>query len=111
MRMQGKIFWFALAIVIQTFLLFFWYGLHNHHKTCLPQSKDSDRSSNADLARLSEEIDWSTVKKKPQVTELHDKWVVITTINLPTDDVKMLASMEGWKVVVVGDTKTPPSWR
>lgn len=111
MRMQGRAFWFTIAIAIQIFLLFSWYGIHNHHKACLPELELRDISSNPVLARLSEDIKWSTVKQKPPVTELHDKWVVVTTINMPTDDVKMLASMHGWKVVVVGDTKTPLSWR
>ncbi|GFR95441.1 conserved uncharacterized protein [Elysia marginata] len=39
-----------------------------------------------------------------------EKWIVITTIAPPTDDVKFVASLEGWRVVVVGDLKTPPDW-
>jgi len=42
---------------------------------------------------------------------MYDKWIVLTTINAPTDDLKKLADIEGWKVVVVGDTKTPADWR
>ena len=42
---------------------------------------------------------------------MHEKWIVLTTINTPTADVKKLAGIEGWKVVVVGDTKTPADWR
>jgi hypothetical protein len=45
-----------------------------------------------------------------RVTETHDKWIVVTTINPPTDAVKSWAAMEGWRVVAVGDTKTPPDW-
>lgn len=41
----------------------------------------------------------------------HDKWIVITTINDPTDQVRKLAATKsGWKVVVVGDLATPPDW-
>jgi len=40
-----------------------------------------------------------------------DKWVVITTIRSPTDAVRMLADQPGWKMVVVGDRKTPNAWR
>jgi hypothetical protein len=40
----------------------------------------------------------------------HDKWIVVTTINEPTDAVKKLAALSEWRVVVIGDTKTPPSW-
>lgn len=39
-----------------------------------------------------------------------DKWVVVTTINKPTDTIKRLAALEGWRVVVLGDTKTPVDW-
>lgn len=58
-------------------------------------------------------IDWKAVPKKlaPPAEELHDKWIVLTTINKPTGDVKKLAGIEGWKIVVVGDTKTPKDWR
>lgn len=40
-------------------------------------------------------------------------WIVITTINPPTKAVKefaRMASEKKWKVLVVGDTKTPADW-
>mmetsp|Transcript_19527 Transcript_19527/g.31988 ORF Transcript_19527/g.31988 Transcript_19527/m.31988 type:complete len:873 (-) Transcript_19527:419-3037(-) len=37
-------------------------------------------------------------------------WAVITTINPPTEDVRMVASRPGWNVVVVADRKTPIDW-
>ena len=40
-----------------------------------------------------------------------DKWIVVTTIRSPTDAVRALAQQSGWKVVVVGDKKTPKTWR
>ena len=43
--------------------------------------------------------------------EKHDKWIVVTTINAPTEDIKALSQLKGWKVVVVGDLKTPEDWR
>lgn len=42
--------------------------------------------------------------------EKHDKWIVITSINYPTEDVKKLAAIPGWKMVMVGDTKSPKDW-
>lgn len=39
-----------------------------------------------------------------------DKWIVVTSINYPTKDVKRLASLKGWNLVVVGDRKTPSDW-
>ena len=58
-------------------------------------------------------VDWNSieVRWKPARHLLHDKWIVITTINPPTPDVKKLATIPGWKVVVVGDTKSPQNWR
>ena len=35
---------------------------------------------------------------------------VITTINYPTDTIKLLASAPDWQVVVVADNKTPVDW-
>jgi len=40
-----------------------------------------------------------------------DKWIVVTTIRSPTDAVRTLAKQSGWKVVIVGDKKTPKTWR
>lgn len=43
-------------------------------------------------------------------SEKHDKWIVITSVNYPTADVKKLAAIPGWKMVMVGDTKSPKDW-
>ena len=40
----------------------------------------------------------------------HARWVVVTTINPPTDAIKKLAALSDWRVVVIGDTKTPADW-
>jgi hypothetical protein len=66
---------------------------------------------------------WFTVaggggfKQRPLVTGdlkrregAHSKWVVVTTINPPTPTIKRLAALPGWRVVVLGDTKTPKDW-
>ena len=62
---------------------------------------------------VTREIDWLNIKpmNRPPDHELHDKWIIITTINPPTDDVKKLSTLKDWKVVVVGDTKSPKNWR
>jgi hypothetical protein len=39
-----------------------------------------------------------------------DKWVVITSINSPTDAVRRLAMLPDWNVVIVADKKTPTDW-
>lgn len=38
------------------------------------------------------------------------RWIVVTTINPPTPQLKKLANMPGWRIVVVGDRKTPSDW-
>ncbi|EFP12800.1 hypothetical protein CRE_05084 [Caenorhabditis remanei] len=40
-----------------------------------------------------------------------NKWIVVTSISYPTEDVKRLASIEDWNLVVVADTKTPVDWK
>jgi hypothetical protein len=41
-----------------------------------------------------------------------DKWIVVTTIQPPTEAIEVLSRLagQGWSVVVVGDTKTPSDW-
>lgn len=57
-------------------------------------------------------VAWHKVKHRdpPPLESQHDKWIVITTSTGPTEAVKALAAVEGWKVVVVGNTHTPPDW-
>ena len=40
----------------------------------------------------------------------HDKWIVVTTIQYPTPQLRTLAQMPGWHLLVVGDKKTPHDW-
>ena len=64
---------------------------------------------------INEGFSFENYKAKRQIEvadhEKHDKWIVITSINPPTEDVKKLAKISGWKVVMVGDTKSPKDWR
>lgn len=39
-----------------------------------------------------------------------DQWIVITSIADVTNDIRRLALLEGWKIVVVGDKKSPAVW-
>ena len=43
---------------------------------------------------------------------MKNSWIVLTTINPPTEAVESIAKLceRGWSAVVVGDTKTPPGW-
>jgi len=47
---------------------------------------------------------------RPYSNVYHDKWIVITSINPPTEDVKKLSRLKGWKLLLVGDTKSPANW-
>ncbi|XP_001627412.2 probable glycosyltransferase STELLO1 [Nematostella vectensis] len=97
------------AIVLQVFVFYYFYTCSEHV---------SSNDSNAQwkrvkrIPRQATEVNWESVKRNqaPPKDEMYDKWIIITTINEPTEDVKKLASIEGWKVVVVGDTKTPSGW-
>lgn len=40
----------------------------------------------------------------------NSKWIVVTTIQLPTKPMVTLSKLKGWSVVVVGDLKTPSEW-
>jgi hypothetical protein len=40
----------------------------------------------------------------------YDKWIVVTTIQAPTPQLRKLARIPGWHLVVVGDKKTPSDW-
>lgn len=40
----------------------------------------------------------------------HDKWIVVTSIQYPTAQLKKLAQIDGWHLLVVGDKKTPTNW-
>ena len=47
------------------------------------------------------------VLNKKETDIISEKWVVVTTINAPTDSIKKLTELpEPWKIVVVGDKKT-----
>lgn len=38
------------------------------------------------------------------------KFIIITSINYPTEAVKKFSEIEGWQVIVVADLKTPTNW-
>lgn len=43
---------------------------------------------------------------------MQNKWIVVTTINPPTEAIDVMSKLtrQGWSVVVVGDRKTPANW-
>ncbi|XP_059158102.1 uncharacterized protein LOC131942311 [Physella acuta] len=48
----------------------------------------------------------STFKRE----ETSKKWIVLTTISAPTEQVEYLSNITGWRCLVVGDSKTPLTW-
>ncbi len=42
--------------------------------------------------------------------EKYENWIVVTTIQYPTEQLKQIAQIPGWRLVVVGDKKTPNDW-
>ena len=43
-------------------------------------------------------------------TTIHDKWIVVTSVNQPTKEIARLASQKFFQLLVVGDKKTPEDW-
>ena len=125
--------WISIAIISQLLIMFLAYRVFYagstktsemfsvpkdslvNWKDLLPsnQHQSTNATNMEDAAKLIKEINWKEIPRKPAppAGEMHDKWIVITTINSPTADVKKLAGIEGWRVVVVGDTKSPADWR
>ena len=122
--------WMLLGLVLQLTILVLFYRLFFEERTFIVRSASLEKLPTvADVPvqeeskmnwkllqltrNLTSEIIWKEIPRKPAppAEDVHDKWIVVTTINSPTEDVKKLAGIEGWKVVVVGDTKTPADWR
>ena len=64
-----------------------------------------------DLEKLSLDLEEIETLPKPLESEMHDRWIVVTSIFKPTEDIKKLAKIPGWKMVVVGDTKSPKEYK
>ena len=117
--------WVFIGLLFQLILILWAYYLFGNEprktldasgidtqQTLISAPKESFANSKV-IHLKTKEINWKEIPRKPvpPAEEMHDKWIVVTTINSPTEDVKKLAGIEGWKVVVVGDTKTPEDWR
>lgn len=111
--------WVLIALFFQLVILFIFYRLSKHDTE--REGFDGAQMDSVRMRELAksalrqieaEEINWNEIPRKqtPPKDDMHDKWIVLTTINAPTTDVKKLAGIDGWKVVVVGDTKTPADW-
>jgi hypothetical protein len=45
-----------------------------------------------------------------QMDYFNDNWIVVTSINKPTDQIRKLASIKEFQLLVVADRKTDPNW-
>jgi len=71
---------------------------------------DSGKESSQDSTKQNSQEKSIENLEKVELTKC-TKWIVITTISLPTDDVKYIHdSSFDWCVVVVADKKTPVNW-
>lgn len=84
-----------------------WDGVPTHKNSLVDWAEVNDN------LKLPKPVDWSKIKKRtpPNKDDMHDKWIVVTSIAAPTSDVKLLSKIPGWKLLVVGDKKTPSPWR
>jgi len=105
--------WILIGLFFQLILIIWFYILPENERGNTREDIGNDKNSENLLQLRKKEINWEKIPRKPAppANEMSDKWIVLTTVNSPTADVKKLAGIEGWKVVVVGDTKTPSDWR
>ena len=73
---------------------------------------DSQNQSNKPLVEYKKINLNKTEKRKPKKNyENKDKWIVVTSIFEPTDQIKKLASLKNFQLLVVGDKKTNQNWK
>ncbi|KAK6740488.1 hypothetical protein RB195_008758 [Necator americanus] len=56
---------------------------------------------------------WNTLLERNKNFSKNDsskKWIVVTTVHHPAEDIKRLSRIPNWTLVVVGDIKTPKDW-
>nr|CDJ85274.1 Protein of unknown function DUF288 domain containing protein [Haemonchus contortus] len=85
----------AIIIISLTVLLILNYVTHSSRAPDRPAEKLQAKLKTPDL---------------PLPEPVSDKWIVVTSIRYPSEDVKSLASLDGWNLVVVADVKTPKDW-
>lgn len=102
-----------IIVVICTWVAHYHYQLHEI--VWFKKVSRESASFNIVSSNLSKDVDWSLIKRrpkpKPKKNELWDKWIVVTSVAHPTDQVKKLSKIKGWKLVVVADKKTPVNWK
>ena len=99
-------YWFVAARSCAESNMRRWWNLVTHKDTAIHwQAVAND-------GKLKENVNWMKIEKKvqPPAGETYDKWIVVTSIASPTEQVQKLSKIQGWKLVVVADLKTPKDW-
>ena len=114
-------FFVSLAVVLTFGVYFYWFSAAS---SCAESNLRGrwDSATHNDTAihwqavandgKLKENVNWTKIEKKvpPPAGETYDKWIVVTSIASPTEQVQKLSKIQGWKLVVVADLKTPKDW-
>ena len=114
-------FFVSLAVVLTFGVYFYWFSAASscaepnlRGRWNLVTHKDTaiHWQAVANDGKLKENINWMKIEKKvpPPAGETYDKWIVVTSIASPTEQVQKLSKIQGWKLVVVADLKTPKDW-
>ena len=102
--------------ILVTFFLAFLYAVSYKYNYILTKQRSvciDSQSNDVDTQTLKESIKWSEIKRRRRLknTTIHERWIVVTSVSMPTEQVKGLSTIKGWKLVVVADLKTPENWK
>ena len=88
-KIKGPVFLFLLAAIVIVGIIFIPYNQQNY--TSFFAYKPGTIKSNV-----------NSLKKA--------NWIIVTSVNEPTEQIKKLAAIKGFQLLVVGDTKTKKNW-
>ena len=98
-KVKTKVVFAAVAIFI-----FYMFLFENH-------AEDETIDYSKFYSKKNENITLKIQTKNRKTTHKTAKWIVITSINDPTEQIKQLSKIEDFQLIVVGDKKTPPNWQ
>jgi len=109
MGLYWKFILAAVAVLLLVFSLRQFSRIDDGNKNAISISKE-DFQPEEEILKLTLGLDDGVEPIQLPDKDKNDKWIVITSIFAPTEDIKKLAKIEGWRLVVVADTKTPKDW-
>jgi hypothetical protein len=122
MKLKSNFFKVFLIIMVFATIIYLIivYTFYNHKKKLLEIEarrnimRDVEQINKDMKTYLNQSINFTRQKKNildEKKVRICEKWIILTTINQPTDDVKYINDASyGWCVLVVGDKKTPSNW-